>query len=112
MINKKLISSYDESEDMFYIKINEDRGYVISFELCDGVYLNLNKFNELDSIEIENASELLGFTQNSLSNGEKKIIIISTEDFISFKFFLNNKNLLERSIRNEYNLLDTILILE
>ena len=45
MMKKRLISSYDEKNDTFVGKLQEESGYYVDYEISDGIYMGINNFN-------------------------------------------------------------------
>ena len=66
-MKKRLISSYDEENDTFVGKVDDEKGYKADYGISDGIFLGINNSNLPTSVFISNASEVLNTSKSILA---------------------------------------------
>lgn len=93
MEKKRLISSYDEENDIFVAKIDGKKGYLADFGISDGIFLGIDKNRCPSSVFVENASEVFNTSKSVLESADVRISIDCDELFVYFNFFVENSKI-------------------
>lgn len=104
MKRKRLISSYDEENDIFAAKVDGKNGYFADFDICDGVFLGIDKNRCPSSIFVENASKVFNTSKNVLENANVKISLDCDELFVYFSFFVENSRIFSSKSENFFEI--------
>lgn len=104
METKELISSYDETNDIFVGKISEKNGYCVNYEFSKGIFLNIDKNNLPASIQINDASDVLNVEKNILENPDVVILIECSGDEIDFELFIADEMVYDKKSLNIFNI--------
>ena len=100
MKTKRLISSYDEENDIFVGKIEGKKGYFADYDISNGIFLGIDKNNCPSSVFVDNASKVLNTSKNVLENANIKISLDCDELFIYFNFFVENSKIFSSKSKN------------
>lgn len=112
MINFKLISSYDEINDMFSGKIVDKNGYLTSYNLNDGIFINMDKNNYPSSFYIYNASRIFNISKKLLECPDISIKMECDKLEILFEFLISNKEVYVSKSWNTFNIPEFSCIME
>ena len=104
MIEKSLISSYDEKNDIFFGKFDEGKGFYADYDISNGVFLSVGMDNKPNSIMISNASEVLNTSKKFLENANVKINIDCDKIFLNFKLIIDDLNICSITCKNSYGI--------
>jgi len=104
MMKKRLISSYDEKNDTFVGKLQEESGYYVDYEISDGIYMGINNFNLPSAIFIPNASKVLNISKSVLESPDVLINIKCDDISLSFKMFIENLKIFSAICRNNFDI--------
>ncbi len=104
MKNKTLISSYDEINDTFACKIDGKNGYFADFDICDGVFLSVDKNMCPTSVFVSDASKVFNTPKRVLENPNVKIAIDCDEMFLNFDLFINNSKIFSSKTENDFRI--------
>ena len=88
---KELISSYDETNDIFVGKISEKNGYYSNYDISNGIFLNVDKDNLPVSVHINNASDILNVKKCVLEYCDLSIFIDCDGREINFRLCMADK---------------------
>ena len=100
MKTKRLISSYDEENDIFVGKIDGKNGYFADYDISDGIFLSIDKNNCPSAVFVDNASEVFNTSKEMLENSNVKIAIDCDELFICFNLFVENSRIFSSRSEN------------
>lgn len=100
MKTKRLISSYDEKNDIFVGKIDGKNGYFADYDISDGIFLGIDKNNCPASVFVDNASKVFNTSKKVLENANVKIALNCDELFIYFNFFVENSEIFSSKSEN------------
>lgn len=89
-MKKRLISSYDEENDTFVGKVDDEKGYKADYGISDGIFLGINNSNMPTSVFISNASEVLNTSKSILESADVKIRIDCDEAFLTFRMCIED----------------------
>ena len=89
-MEKRLISSYDELNDIFVGKIDGENGYCADYGISDGIFLGIDKSYLPTSIFILNASEVFEIHKKLLESSDVKINIDCDGIDLLFDMFVEN----------------------
>lgn len=103
-MKKRLISSYDEENDIFTGKVDGEKGFVADYGISDGVYLEINDSNLPTSVSIFNASEVLNISKSVLESSDVKIDIGCDELCFTFSMFIENLPVFSTRCRNHFGI--------
>ncbi|WP_458456584.1 hypothetical protein [Methanobrevibacter sp.] len=101
-MKKRLISSYDEENDTFTGKFDDEKGMLADYSICDGVFLGLNKDNFPNSVYVEGASEVFNIPKEVLENPNVKIFIDCDNIFLDFHMFIGDLKIFSVKCRNHF----------
>ena len=104
MKTNELISSYDETNDILFCRISEVKGYLASYDISDGVFLNLGKDNLPVSIHINNASEVLDVGKGLLEDPNILVLIRCRGNELDFELFIANRRIYASKSMNNFNI--------
>ena len=103
MESKELISSYDEINDTFVAKVGGKDGYCASYELSQGIFLNVDDNSLPSSIQINGASDVLNVNKGLLEDPNVCIIIKCNGDVIDFELSISSKKVFAISSFNNFD---------
>lgn len=106
METKELISSYDETNDIFVGKISEKNGYCANYEFSKGIFLNIDRNNLPASIQINGASDVLNVEKSVLENPNVVILIKCSDDEIDFELFIADEMVYNKKSLNTFHIPD------
>lgn len=89
-MKKRLISSYDEINDIFVGKVDGKNGFYADFDILDGIFLGINKDNCPNSIYVSDASRVLNVSKQTLENSNVKITVSCDSICLYFSMFIGN----------------------
>lgn len=104
MKKKRLISSYDEENDIFVGKIDGKNGYLADFDICNGIFLGIDKNKCPASIFVENASEVFNTSKKVLESADVRISLDCDELFVYFNFFVENSRIFSSKSENFFHI--------
>lgn len=102
MENKKIISSYNETNDTLSGKIFGRNGYIADYEIDNEIFLSTDENNLPVSFQIDNASKTLGFTKEALKNPNIRVAISSDDLKIYFDVFLSSQMIFTSQFKNNF----------
>ena len=100
---KELISSYDETNDIFVGKISEKNGYYSNYDISNGIFLNMDKNNLPVSVHINNASNVLNVKKYLLEYCDVSIFIDCDGRDINFILCIADEILYNTKSSNVFN---------
>lgn len=103
-MEKRLISSYDETNDTFVGKVDGENGYVADYGISDGIFLRINNCNLPASVFIPNASEVLDISKSVLESSDVKIGIDCDDFCLSFKMCIDDLLVFSTKCRNSFGI--------
>ena len=92
MKTQRLISSYDEINDIFCGKIEGKNGYFANYAMNEGIFINIDKNGCPVSVFIDRASDILNVKKEILEESDIKIGLGC--DYCSIYFVYLTENLL------------------
>lgn len=104
MKTDELISSYDETNDIFLCKISEVNGYSANYHISDGIFLNVDINHLPASVHINNASEVLNVSKNVLEDPNVLVLIKCTEKELNFELFIADKRICAFKSMNRFDI--------
>ena len=104
METKKLISSYNEANDIFVGKVSDKNGYYASYDIADGIFLNIDKNRLPVSVQINDASCVLNVKKGLLENPNVSMLIECIGDNIIFKLCIANKEIFSNESLNIFGM--------
>ena len=104
METKTLISSYDEINDTFVGKIDGENGICADYGISDGIYLGIDKYNFPNSVYVNNASEVLNTSKETLENSNVIIYIDCDNVFLNFNMFIEGLEICSIQCENNYGI--------
>lgn len=104
METKKLISSYDEMNDVFVGKISDKHGYCVNYEFSNDIFINMDENNLPSSIHINNASDILNVNKSLLEKDNISIFIECSGDEIYLKLMIADKRIFNKKTQNVFNI--------
>lgn len=104
MKTQRLISSYDEANDIFYGKIDGEDGYFANYAISKGIFINLDKNMFLVSFFINSASDVLHVSKEILEESDVKVFINCTNISIMFDVFINDVKIFNDVFENNYDI--------
>ena len=104
MIEKSLISSYDEINDTFVGKFDGRNGFSADYNISKGICLSLGNDNIPASVMVNNASEVLNISKKFLENSNVKIDIECDEICLNFKLIIEDLNICAVSCKNVFGI--------
>ncbi|MGN0177649.1 MAG: hypothetical protein ACI389_07450 [Methanobrevibacter sp.] len=103
-MKKRLISSYDEINDIFVGKIDGESGFCRDFGISDGVFIGINKNNFPNSVYICDASRVLNVSKQTLENSNVKINIKCNSICLYFTMFIENLRICSLKCKNIFDI--------
>jgi len=104
MMEKSLISSYDEVNDTFVGKFDGRKGYCADYTISEGINLSVGCDNIPSSVMVNNASEVLNISKTFLENSNVKIDIDCDEIFLNFQLIIEDLNVCTVTCKNSYGI--------
>ena len=105
-MKKRLISSYDEITDTFVGKVDGENGFFADYYISNGVFLGVGKNNFPNSVFVNNASEVLNTSKQTLENSNVKISIDCDAICLYFSMFIEGLKICSIRCRNRYGIPD------
>lgn len=103
-MKKRLISSYDEINDIFVGKVDGENGFFSDYDISDGVFLGIDKNNLPNSVYVNNASEVLNTSKQVLENSNVKISISCDKICLCFNMFIEDLKICSIRCKNSYGI--------
>lgn len=103
-MKKRLISSYDEENDIFVGKVDGENGYVADYGIDDGIFLKINKSNLPTSVLISNASKVLNTSKSILESADVKIGIDCDEFCVKFSMCIEDLRIFSTKCKNSFGI--------
>lgn len=104
MKTDELISSYNETNDIFLCKISEVNGYSANYYISDGIFLNVDKNHLPVSVHINHASEVLNVSKNILEDPNVLVLIKCTKKEFNFELFIANERIYASKSMNRFDI--------
>ncbi|WP_299523971.1 hypothetical protein [uncultured Methanobrevibacter sp.] len=104
MKTQRLISSYDEINDIFYGKIDGKNGYFANYAVNKGIFINIDKNGFPVSFFINHASNVLHISKEILEESNVKVGIDCDNISIIFNIFINNVKIYNGKFENNYKI--------
>ena len=101
---KRLISSYDEINDIFVGKVDGENGFYADFDISDGIFLGINKDNCPNSIYVSDASRVLNVSKQTLENSDVKITVSCDSTCLYFSMFIGNLHICSYRCKNIFKI--------
>lgn len=112
MKTQRLISSYDEINDIFCGKIDGKNGYFANYAMNKGIFINIDKNGCTVSVFIDNASDILNVKKEILEESDIKIGIGCDGLSIYFDIFVNGVKIYNNEFKNTYGIPDLNFLLD
>ena len=103
-MKKRLISSYDEANDTFAGKVENENGMSADYSIHDGVFLGLDRNNFPNSIYVDGASEVFNIPKEVLENPNVKIFIGCDRVCLDLCMFIDNLKVFSVRCRNDFEI--------
>lgn len=103
-MKKRLISSYDETNDRFVGKVEGENGYYADYDISDGVFLGIDKNNLPNSVYVSNASKVLNTSKTLLEESDVKINIDCDTICLYFNMFIDGLKICSIKCRNQFGI--------
>lgn len=103
-MKKRLISSYDEINDIFVGKVDGENGFYVDFDISDGIFLGINKDNCPNSIYVSDASRVLNVSKQTLENSDVKITVSCDSTCLYFSMFIGNLHICSYRCKNIFKI--------
>ena len=104
MTTKRLISSYDEENDIFVGKIEDEHGYCANYGISDGIFLNMDENNIPTSVFIDNASEVINKPKIVLESPDVIIAINCDEVVLNLDMYIDDSKIYSIKCQNTYGI--------
>lgn len=112
MKTQRLISSYDETNDIFFGKIDGKNGYFANYALNEGIFINIDENGCPVSVFIDNASDILHVKKEILEESNVKIGIDCNDYSIYFNIFVNDVKIYNDKFANNCGIPDLNFMLD
>ncbi len=112
MKTQRLISSYDEVNDIFYGMIEGKKGYLANYAVDESIFINIGDGNYPVSFLISNASNVLDVKKEVLEESNVKIAIGCDDLSLYFNMCINNVEIYKDEFRNLYSMPNFSFILD
>lgn len=103
-MEKRLISSYDEINDIFVGKVDGEHGYCADYGISDGVFLGINNLKFPTSIFVPNASEVFNTSKETLESANVEIDINCNEGCLYFDICIEGSKICSIKCRNSFGI--------
>lgn len=103
-MKKRLISSYDEVNDTFAGKVENEKGLLADYSICEGVFLGIDKNNFPNSIYVDGASKVFDIPKEVLENPNVKIFIDCDRIWLDFCMFIEDLKIFSVKCRNHFGI--------
>ena len=104
MTTKRLISSYDEENDIFVGKIEDEHGFCTNYGISDGIFLNMDENNVPTSVFIDNASKVINKPKDVLESSDIIIAINCNDGMLNFDMFIDDSKIYSVKCQNTYGI--------
>ena len=112
MKTQRLISSYDEVNDIFYGMIEGKKGYLANYAVDESIFINIGDGNYPVSFLISNASNVLDVKKEVLEESNVKIAIGCDDLSLYFNMCINNVEIYKDKFKNLYSMPNFSFILD
>lgn len=106
IMEKRLISSYDEENDTFVGKIGDENGYVADYGISKGIYLGINDSNLPAAVLIPNASKVLNTSKSVLESSDVRIGIDCDNSCLTFRMCIEGLLVFSTKCKNNFGIPD------
>ena len=103
-MKKRLISSYDKTNDIFVGKVDGEKGYCADYGISDEIFIGVDNLHIPTSIFISNASEVFNIPKQNLESSNVKISINCDEFFLYFNLCIENLKIFSTKCPNNFNI--------
>ncbi|AMD17783.1 hypothetical protein TL18_06990 [Methanobrevibacter sp. YE315] len=103
-MKKTLISSYDEINDIFKGKVENENGISADFSIADGIFLGIDKNHFPNSIYVNEASKVFDIPKEILENSNVKIFIDCDSIFLDFNMFIEDLKIFSVKCKNRFGI--------
>ena len=103
-MKKRLISSYDEINDIFVGKIGGKNRYCADYSISEGIFLAIDKNKVPCSIFVEGASDVFNISKSMLENSDIKIVLDCDSLFLSFNMFIEDLKICSIKSENRFGM--------
>ena len=103
-MKKRLISSYDEVNDTFAGKIENENGLFADYSIHDGVFLGIDKDHFPNSIYVDKASKVFDIPKEVLENPNVKICIDCDRIFLDLCMFIEDLKIFSVKCKNNFGI--------
>ena len=103
-MKNRLISSYDEENDIFVGKVDGRTGYVADYGVDDNIFLGIDKYNVPTSVFIPDASKVLNTPKSTLESDDVKIDIKCDEIYLTFSMCVEDMLIFSTICVNEFGI--------
>lgn len=112
MKTQRLISSYDEINDIFCGKIDGKNGYFANYAMNEGIFINIDKNGCPVSVFIDRASDILNIKKEILEESDIKIGLGCDDCSIYFDIFVNGVKIYNNKFENNCGIPDLNFLLD
>ena len=103
-MEKRLISSYDEINDIFVGKVDGENGFIADYGISEGVFLGINNLHLPTSVFVPNASEVLNTSKSLLESANVRINIVCDEIYLTFSMCVENLKIFSTTCKNIFGI--------